>query len=294
MSVSDIKTFFSTSTRDENDAMNKVREKLLPLICNPPKEYLENSEFGNSWRIVYEAWKDILKKIAEERGVPHYTSTKIKGKGGRKFNYDGNVLYCDGTNVVATITIEFKKGGVKIDNLPQFLSLQAKFRLFDETYDKFWYENYLDKYIACDTGITEAKPSLQEYLKDVVSTVYTITPFIAQLKQRELFFKADKNAIVNQSITDYLIKYGEHININSFCEKVKATQTDKIYLLWSNGKFCTDKILETEMSDMTYDSIKNGNVIQIKSGNTMYRLLLRWRNHKGILNPAWQISMKRQ
>ena len=64
MSVSDITTFFSTSTRNENDATNKVREKVLKLICNPPKDYLENVEFGNSWRIVYEAWNDALKKIA--------------------------------------------------------------------------------------------------------------------------------------------------------------------------------------------------------------------------------------
>jgi hypothetical protein len=80
----------------------------------------------------------------------------------------------------------------------------------------------------------------------------------------------------------------------AFSEKVKATQTDKIYLLWSNGTFHIDKVREQEMTEMMFHSIKNGNILELKSGQTIYGLLLRWRNHKGILNPAWQISMKRQ
>jgi hypothetical protein len=203
-------------------------------------------------------------------------------------------MYYNETTLVANRKIEFKNGGSNIGDLPQFLSLQAKIGLFTETYDKFWYENYLDKYIGCDISITEAKPSLQLYLKNVTSTKYTITPFFAQLKARELFFQKEKNEVVNASITDYLTRYGKELDIKSFSEKVKATQTEKIYLLWCNGKFCSDKLSEAEMSDMTYHSIKNGNVLEVKSGNTIYGLLLRWRNHKGILNPAWQISMKRQ
>jgi len=293
MSVSDITTFFTTSTRAENDATNKVREEVLKLLCNPPKEYLEHPEFGNSWHIVCSAWNDELKKIGEETGVPEYTSTQIKVKGGRKFNYDGNVMYCNGTKVVATRTIEFKNGGTNISGIPQFLSLPVGNRLFTETYDEFYYKKYLDKYIACDSDITEAKPSLEIYLKKVKSTRYEITPFFAQIKARELFFEKEKNDIVNASISHYLSEYAKEIDIKSLSEKIKASQTNKIFLLWSKGKFCSDKISEEEMSDMKYHSIKNGNVLEIKSGNTIYGLLLRWRNHKGILNPAWQISMKR-
>jgi hypothetical protein len=142
-------------------------------------------------------------------------------------------------------------------------------------------------------------------LKKVTSTVYAITPFFAQLKSRELFFQKEKNEVVNASIADYLATYGHTINREAFSEKVKATQTDKIYLLWSNGTFHIDKVSEQEMTEMTFHSIKNGNILELKSGRkgsqnesqpfgTIYGLLLRWRNHKGILNPAWQISMKRQ
>lgn len=292
--VSDISTFFTTSTRDNNDAINKVREEVLKVICNPPKEYLENIQFGKNWCKVYEEFKKALEKIAQDTQIPTYTRTEIEVKGGRNFNYDANIMYYNETNIVATRKIEFKKGGINIDELAQFLSLQVKFGLFSETYDKFWYEKYLDKYIKLDTGITEVKPSLEVYLKNVSNTKYSITPFFEQLKQRELICQKEKNTIVNNSITEYLTKFGSTIDIDYFAKKVKDTQKDKIYLLWTNEKFYLDKLSEIEMTNMRFHSIKNGNIIELKTNNTIYSLLLRWRNHKGILNPAWQISMKRQ
>jgi hypothetical protein len=78
MSVSDIATFFSTSTRSENDATNKIREKVLCIISNTPKEFLEHVQFGQQWKIVTDAWHDALKKLAEETGIPEYTSTQMK------------------------------------------------------------------------------------------------------------------------------------------------------------------------------------------------------------------------
>lgn len=291
--VADIEAFFTTSSRNQNDATNKVREKVLKVICHPPQAFLEHETYGQSWRTVHQAWNDALKRIATETGILEYTSTQIRVRGGRGFNYDADVTYFSQYGTTNR-KIEFKNGGTNIGDLPQFLSLQAKIPLFEETYDSFWYEKYLDKYLACDAEITEPKPERDLYLKKVTSTVYTIAPFFAQLKSRELFFQKEKNEVVNASITDYLATYGHTINREAFSEKVKATQTDKIYLLWSNGTFHIDKVVEQEMTEMTFHSIKNGNILELQSGQTIYGLLLRWRNHKGILNPAWQISMKRQ
>ena len=39
--------------------------------------------------------------------------------------------------------------------------------------------------------------------------------------------------------------------------------------------------------------VKNRNTIVLMSDNYEYHLLLRWRNHAGILNPAWQIKVVR-
>lgn len=293
MSVSDIQTFFQQSSRDENDATNKIREKVLEILSNPPADYFQHPEFGHSWRTVSDAWTRVLQKVAEKTDIPEYTTTEIKLKGGRCYNYDADVIYKHGVTVVAIRKIEFKNGGTNIGALPQFLSLQAKVALFPVTYDVFYYEHYLDRYLACDKGLTEPKPTLATYCKHVTSTKYTITPFFAQLKSRELFFQNEKNAVVNASITDYLTRYGSQINHELFSEKVRATQTDKVYLLWSNGSFHIDSVTQEEMTGLTFHGIRNGNVLELKSGKTIYGLLLRWRNHKGILNPAWQISMKR-
>jgi adenine-specific DNA-methyltransferase len=153
-------------------------------------------------------------------------------------------------------------------------------------------ENYLDKYILCDIDITEIKPSLEEYLNLITKINYNIHPFISQLKTRENYFKQEKNEIVNESISKYLEIYGKQINIELFIEKLKNTNNDKIYLLWKSNKFCIDFISNDEINNVILHSI-NKNNIELKSNNTIYKLLLRWRNHKGILNPAWQISMTR-
>jgi hypothetical protein len=218
-------------------------------------------------------------------------------RGGRGYNYDADISYYNGDVVVGSAMIEFKNGGTNIDGLPQFLSLQAKAALFGgaETYDVFYYKNYLDKYLAVDSGLTEAKPNLDLYLNQVTKTAYGVSPWFAQLKARELINQSEKNAVVNASITEYLTCHGPSIDITAFAQKIRATQTGKIYLLWSNGSFYIDKLATDEMTGIVYKGIKNGNVLELQSGGgVIYGLLLRWRNHKGILNPAWQISMKRQ
>jgi hypothetical protein len=293
MIASDITNFFARSTRGTNDKVNKIRELILKQLYNPPTEYIEHPEFGKQWLTVSQAWKESLQKVAEMTSVPPYSTIDVELKAGRKFNYDAEILYKNETEVVATRKIEFKYGGSSISNLPQFLSLQVKVGLFPETYEKYWYDNFLDTYIACDTGITEQKPPYDEYSKNI-SSANSDHPFFIQLKSREETNKKEKQKVVNDSIKEYLTKYGSTIDIASFCEKVKTTQDNKIYLLWSSGKFWIDQLSSTEMSNMEFHSIKNGNLLQIKSENVMYKLLLRWRNHKGILNPAWQISLKRE
>jgi len=293
MNVSDILTFFTTSTRHKNDATNKIRENILKIIANPPKDYLTHSEYGQNWSLVQKEWNDAICKIAEETNVPTYTSVETRVKGGRRSNYDADIEYRNDSTLVAKRKIEFKNGGTSIGGLPQFLSLPVKFGLFPVTYDKFYHEHYLDTYLACDVGLTESKPPDLQYLKQVTKLKYTVSPFFAQLKEREHILQAQKDVIVNTSITDYLTQYGSSINLDMFTQKIKTTQTDKIFLLWSQGKFYTDKLHPAEMSDLAFHGIKNGNVLEIKAGQTVYGLLLRWRNHKGILNPAWQISMKR-
>ena len=40
--------------------------------------------------------------------------------------------------------------------------------------------------------------------------------------------------------------------------------------------------------------VKNQNTIVVNSNKFSYHILLRWKNKKGVLYPAWQISIKKQ
>ena len=289
---SEINTFFNSSSRANNDATNKIREKILLSLQNIPPEYLD-IEYGAKWQLLKREWDIIINKLAHEI---KYTFFKIHIKGGRKYHYDADLEYYMNDELISTIKIEFKYGATTINDLPQFLSLQAKYELFPKTYDEFYYENYMDSYIKCDECITEPKPPLNEYKKLVTSIQCSVSPFFQKLKERENYFKKEKELVVNNSITDYLSQYGHTINLEKIYEKIKSTQLDKKYLLWSNNTFHYDELKFTDRMDFEYNGIINGNILQIKStknGNIVYNMLLRWRNHKGILNPAWQISMKR-
>jgi hypothetical protein len=287
--ASEITTFFETSTRAGNDAANKTRERVLASLNNPA--FLSDPVYGSQWTQVRAAWNQAMASVAKASGVPDYDAIESKPKGGRGAHYDLEVFFKKNGKVVGKAKIEFKNGGSGITDLPQFLSLQAKAPLFSVTYDAFYYENHLALYLACDPGLTITKPSLSEYLKAVTGTTYK-HPFFAQLKERESIEQDAKNGIVNGSITDYLTKHGASLNLKAFALKVQETQTDKHYVLWSKGAFQVDCLDRKEMTDLSLGPIKNGNVLVVKGATKSYHMLLRWRNHKGILNPAWQISLK--
>ena len=219
-----ITTFFITSTRSENDATNTKRELVLGQIGNPPKEFMEHETFGEHWKHVKKEFDATIATIAVSTNVPQpYTSYQIETKGGRKFHYDGIVKFynnqsdqsdtitAQATTAPATASrkIEFKYGSSNINDIPQFLSLPTKcgmFRNHDAAaatptptpkYEVFWYQKYLDKYIACDPQLkciesdtpTSAsasappKPSLEDYLKFVPKTNYDVNPFFDHLKE---------------------------------------------------------------------------------------------------------------
>jgi len=287
--VSNILTFFSTSSRGKNDETNKIRENVLSGINKLPIKFLQDPEYGSKWNILSREWNDNITILSE--GIS-YTSYKIIHKGGRKANYDFMLSFYNDEAIIKQQMIEFKYGATDIESIPQFLSLQAKIPFFSVTYDKFYYDYYLDEYIACDGSITEPKPSLDVYLKHITNTCFDVLPFFAQLKECEENNKKEKAKIVNKSIENYLLQYGPSINIQAFIEKIKSTQKDKIYLLWNKGKFYIDKL--DDVDTIKFKSIEKNNRIELISGNgNLYKLLLRWRNHKGILNPAWQISLKK-
>lgn len=296
MDVSMILNFFKKSTRQQNDKTNKIREKILEIVGNEkvPQDYFENSEYGVYWNRICNAWEDAVKKVSEKTGIETYDSYKVNLKAGRNFNYDMDLIYFNKEKEIAKRKIEFKFGATKLNKIPQILSLQSKVDLFPETYDSFYYDNYLDKYLEKVKDIISDKPDKTIYLKKVTSVNYKVNPFFQELKEKEEKNKKEKHKIVNTSIKEYLEKYSKDINILYFMDKVLETQKEKHYLLWNDGEFHYDTIEQSEIENMEYSNVKNGNTVILKSNKTTYNILLRWRNHKGILNPAYQISMNRK
>ena len=286
--VSSIQLFFEASKRSENDQANKLREKILGVLTNPPAAYLEDPEWGSKWTHLYSEWMKAVECVSDQTAVPDYTRTAIEVKAGRTNHYDMNLSFYLDDFQVAVRKIEFKYGADQLKKLPQFLSLGAGFSMFEYTYPQYYYDHYLEEYVGCDEGLTEQKPVWEEYQKEG-KKVSSSHSFFIQLKEREETNKAQKADVVNRSISTYLEKYASSIQLDVLMDKFKTSQEGKIYLLWS-GAFHVETM--DELCELEWIGVKRGHTIQVRSGEVIFNLLLRWRNHKGILNPAWQISMK--
>lgn len=288
MNVSHVQMFFQKSTRSDNDSTNKIRERVLLNLYTLPRSYLVHPTYGENWKKLYQSWRQCLETMATQTGVPDYTSIDFVLKAGMRNHYDIEVIYRGDEDHIRKV--EFKYGATQIAKLPQILSLFANYPLFEETYDTFWYDRYLDQYMACDPGITVSKPARDLYLKEVMNFQNKTKPFFDKLRTRENFFKAEKKKVVDDSIAEFLAAYGSEVNLVALADKM-VSQGDKNYILCTNGTFYLERVAH-ETVPMVYHGIKNRNTLQVTRGTILYNMLLRWRNRKGILVPAWQIGLK--
>lgn len=274
MNPSSILVFFNPSVRATNDATNHLREIILETILTSP--HIDDPDYGIRWRQVRDSWSIALQRIT----TSVYDRVHVTRKGGRKHNHDFTVEFYQDDRLVDTQQVEFKFGK-SMKTLPQFLSMYSHFQMFPSTYAAFYYEHYLDHYLSY-VGIE--KPPLPEYLDHVYSTK-SEHPFFSTLKEREVEHKKVKSDIVNDSIQAYLQTNATQIILPVLYEKLQSSQ-QKTFLLWDETKFTAHRL--------TFDPLEykgfTKNTILITSGVYTLKLLLRWKNHKGILGPAWQIK----
>jgi hypothetical protein len=216
----------------------------------------------------------------------------IVKKGGRTFNYDFDVIYLDSENIeIHRVKLEFKHNSKKIDKIPQILSLQDRFGLVDAiSYSEHYYTLYLDTYLA-DIEYTGVKPTLQEY----ISLVAGIAP---EKHPMFMFMRSAKaNPAVKESIHTYLNAYVSKFKVDEFTKKLVESQANKYFLLWDLSQFHIDTLSAEELTIkdvLLKPTKKQTNTIVARSTASEYHLLLRWRNHNGILNPAWQVKIMRK
>jgi hypothetical protein len=303
--VSDIRLFTQSSIgRGNNDKNNKKREMILEHTDTPLLKNFENDpEYGDEWCGFNMKTIKALNEICPHSGAIY---KRIIQKAGRGHNYDLLVEYYNDPTMekefqIYCAKIEFKcsKSSQKISKLPQFLSLNISFSMFPMGYHEYYYDEFIQKYVEIhrenmmeETSLLPEIPTKSDYLKWVCQNNYDKHPFFQYYKNHEDIAKKKKSDLVNGSICQYLKIYGHMINLNVLTEKFRETQEGKIYLLWDLKQYFTEVMDISEFDELTFMDIYKQNKIRIQSNKYIFHMLLRWKNHKGILLPAWQISLE--
>lgn len=288
VSIDDIELFGSPGQgRGSNDINNKNREDLLCVLYNPPTEYLRDQRWNN----LSVKWRLFLRELCE----CEYDDVNVVKQGGRGKNYDFDIHYILEGRVVRTIKAEFKHNAKTIDSLPQYFSPADNKPYMPSSYADFYHTHYLGR--VCELYGIE-KPDRTAYLKYVYSDNYARLPVFKAMYDADKAGHDDKFerrcALVKESIASYLEMYRNSLNMSELSKDIRERQQGKTFILWDLSNFRPDTIREDEMEIVSTETVKNGNVlVAVSRAGTKHNMLLRWKNHLGVLYPAWQISLTR-
>jgi hypothetical protein len=286
MNITDIDIFYNINEKKDNDKNNKIRESIIYSIIKntiPEEWYKEDIR----WLELKVKLFDIIKNLSDNID---YDDIDIILKGGRKFNYDFEILYLSESLIINRKYIEFKYNTYMIDKYPQFLSISANKFIKSIDYAEYFYNNYISQLAKLiDIDI----PNKKDYLKSIYSNDYSKLPIFEKLKENELSIMEKKKEIASLSIKKYLTDIIE-LDIDNMNKTFIEKQLNKDYILYYKDKFYSDKIRKEELEIIGIEKIKNNNTLVLNTNsNTKILMLLRWKNHIGILYPAWQISIIR-
>jgi hypothetical protein len=287
MIASDIALFTASSNgrgRETNGALNKIRENILVDGFNGKTAAMFGDPvYGNDWRLIANLFSSALSDLSGDGDL------KVKMKGGRKFNHDFEI-----TRGESIHKVEFKFGGNSVDNIPEFFNPAANKPFHDLLYAEYFYDNYLLEIAGLYNLVP---PPKEQYLKEIYKNT-SKNPFFAKFKALEASlpeYRNQKKELVKASITAYLETVKNTTKLNTLTTEFMRSQSGKKFLIFENNKFHHDQISDAELTAKSVSGIRNRNVLVIQSAEpgTTHEMLLRWKNHLGILFPAWQISMRR-
>lgn len=284
--MENIRLFFSAGKgRGLNDTNNRLREDVLMMLQHPPEEYVLDPEYGQDWRTMSTKWTTFLQTLTNVE----YDTIEVKKIANLK-SYDLEIHYKKENQTVHCVLGEFKHNIKSISKLPQYYSAPEKKGYIPVRYAEFFYDNYLDK--ICEI-INLPKIEKELYMKHIYQPNYLVHPFFQALKDSEGLYYKQKQFYVRQSIQEYLEKYANDFSLEMFANDI-SSQQKKTFILWDCQEFHADMIHPEELQLDKIEKIQNKNTIVIVSkAGTKHKLLLRWRNHLGVLYPAWQISLER-
>ena len=297
--------------RDNNDANNKMREILIDSIINNkvPSQYYYSIVWNNMRQRLMTYISSLFPLVPEEH-IPSVTY-ECKTMAGRTYNYDFLITqHISATSETTQRKVEFKFNARRVEDCPQFLSLSTKQKTYDSeiTDAEYFYDAYVDRL----TQMYGLPPIDREtYLKHVHQTSYDRHPWFKKIYAMEDTHIQEKKRLVDESIHNYLVEYylpNLLFSMDYLKSKIMNTQSRKTYMIYfpQTKTFLKDEITENELN-IDYENVsikegKNNNIhtvvfhtsrVEGSPRTTEIRMLLRWRNHAGILNPAWQISIRR-
>lgn len=272
--------FVGKSRRAHNDMANKQREKwILSLFEEEPTEPVA---------------KDIRRQLAVilDRDNNGFT---LEHKGGRHHNYDFLVHCLAGGD---SRKMEFKYGR----RCPQLLSVYVtnRRRLFvnpERNYVPFWYSGFLSSYLSIVGILPGDVPAYRDYVRTINSTSYSL-PLQQRLRcimKGCSAMRQDMSAVVDGSIQDYLYTLRlRDIGFDSIQHALREQQ-QKLFVSCHDGKLSSYSLPQDISIDRRRYDIEHGNTLVLYTcggGACTMRLLLRWKNHKGVAGPAWQLSLR--
>lgn len=288
--IEDIQLFKTAGIgKSENDESNKKRENVLQSLYKPPAGFLEDPY----WAEMNGKWKTFLHTMCDKP----YDDVKFKKMAGRGYNYDMEITFLFESAVVCDVKAEFKHNADKIDKLPEYFSPAANKPYFAKTYGEFFYDNYIDAVCGLTEKASAIKPTRDAYLKNVYQNDYTKNPLYECLYGEEKLsneFKKKKKAVVDESIKRYVTEYLPTLDKKRLSDDIRSRQHGKIFILWDLKNFNKDALRDDEMEIVSANVNKSGNtVMAVSKAGTVHDMLLRWKNHAGILYPAYQIKLRR-
>ena len=292
--VQDVELFKSAGQNKSNNAdYNKIRENIISNMYHLDSDYFCDPVYGSDWINIREKFTATVSSLCKQP----YSNICIKQLGGMSHNYDFLLSYIDESkNRVKEIKLEFKHNNSDVKDLVQFLELydkdvKDKFELCEVSYAEFYYDNYLDKYLECDPNLSSiVKPSKEEYLKNVYDIQYS-HQFFAKLYEHKTSEMKKKKEIANQSVKEYLELYTQTFKFNKITEKIRVSQSEKMFLMWDCENFHTQTL---DIENITITGIKkiDNLYFDVSVENFEYdiRIRLNWGNNNGLANPRWKFT----
>lgn len=284
---------FNISSRSTNDKNNKTREHIIGALINNkvPENYFALAK----WLIMKNNVFVYINSLTTEP----YIKVECVNKAGRGNNYDFLIKLYYEENKYNEFKVEFKFNASSLDEAPQFVSPMNPSRYLSNSYEEFYYTNYLDK-LAKSANLT--MPSKEEYLKQIHSNKPKCMKHYQELyykgcskssqftgKQEHINFYNYAKELSNASISEFI--NNNELDYIMLTNYLLTSQANKIYMLYINGSF-----IKQVINSADYTLIK---IIKqpykfkyecISESGKKINVLLRWKNGNGIAFPAFQIS----